>query len=184
MLRIVRIQPQFSGKGVLGHSPKRVLVWGPRRDARPAGERRSGGALEGCLSHRDSDPTWSKARDDAYAQKERPGGEPHRLCTLQNQRDAVRRDETIAIVCAVNPSVSLTAASSPYTGKPFGWGDALPLRKGGYGHEKAPGRWSPQGSFLIKFNLNGPRSHPPNRRYRIRPLKPGGRGGQRPPHRR
>ena len=66
MLRIVRIQPQFSGKGVLGHSPKRVLVWGPRRDARPAGERRSGGALESCLSHRDSDPTWSKARDDAH----------------------------------------------------------------------------------------------------------------------
>ena len=50
MLRIVRIQPQFSGKGALGHSPKCVLVWGPRRDARPAGERRSGGALEGCLS--------------------------------------------------------------------------------------------------------------------------------------
>ena len=63
---IVRIQPQLSEKGALGHSPKRVLVWGPRRDARPAGERRSGGALEGCLSHRDSDPTWSKARDDAH----------------------------------------------------------------------------------------------------------------------
>ena len=62
----------------MGRSPKRVLVWGPRRDARPAGERRSGGALEGCLSHRDSDPTWSKARDDAYAQKERPAGEPYR----------------------------------------------------------------------------------------------------------
>ena len=76
---IVRIQPQLSGKGVLGHSPKRVLVWGPRRDARPAGERRSGGALEGCLSHRDSNPIWSAARDDAYAQKERPGGEPYRL---------------------------------------------------------------------------------------------------------
>ena len=42
------------------------------------GERRSGGALEGCLSHRDSDPTWSKARDDAYAQKERPAGEAYR----------------------------------------------------------------------------------------------------------
>ena len=69
MLRIVRIQPQLSVRGVLGHSPKRVLVWGPRRDARPAGERRSGGALEGCLSHRDSDPTWSKARDDAHIQK-------------------------------------------------------------------------------------------------------------------
>ena len=29
-----------------------------------------------------------------YAQKERPGGEPYRLCTLQNQRDAVRRPQT------------------------------------------------------------------------------------------
>ena len=77
--RIVRIQPQLSGKGVLGHSPKRILAWGPRRDTRPAGERRSGGALEGCLSHRDSNPTWSEARDDAYAQKERHGGEPYRL---------------------------------------------------------------------------------------------------------
>ena len=35
--------------------------------------------MEGCLSHRDSDPTWSKARDDAYAQKERPGGEAYSL---------------------------------------------------------------------------------------------------------
>ena len=86
--------------------------------------------MEGCLSHRDSDPTWSKARDDAYAQKERPGGEPHRLCTLQNQHDAARRDETIAIVCAVNPSVSLTAASSPYTGEPLGWYGATPFTQG------------------------------------------------------
>ena len=62
----------------MGHSPKRVLAWGPRRDTRPAGERRSGGAFGGCLSHRDSDPTWSKARDDAYAQKERPAGEAYR----------------------------------------------------------------------------------------------------------
>ena len=29
-----------------------------------------------------------------YEQKERPGGEPHRLCTLQNQRDADRRLQT------------------------------------------------------------------------------------------
>ena len=80
----IRIQPQLKRKGVLGHSPKCVLVWGPRRDARPAGERRSGGALEGCLSHRDSDPTWSKARDDAYAQKERHGGEPCNLCLCKS----------------------------------------------------------------------------------------------------
>jgi len=37
------------------------------------------------------DPTWSAARDDAYAQKERPGGEPYRFCTLQNQCPAARR---------------------------------------------------------------------------------------------
>ena len=64
--RIVRIQPQLSGKGVLGHSPKRVLVWGPRRDARPAGERRSGGALEGYPKRKLGDPTWSAARDDTH----------------------------------------------------------------------------------------------------------------------
>ena len=63
----------------MGRSPKRVLVWGPRRDARPVGERRSGGALEGYPKRKRSDPTWSAARDDAYAQKERLGGEPYRL---------------------------------------------------------------------------------------------------------
>ena len=61
----------------MGHSPKRVLVWGPQRDARPAGERRSGGALEGYPKRKRGDPTWSAARDDAYAQKERHGGEPY-----------------------------------------------------------------------------------------------------------
>ena len=55
--------------GVLGHSPKCVLVWGPRRDARPAGERRSGGALEGYPKRKRGDPTWSAARDDAHIQK-------------------------------------------------------------------------------------------------------------------
>ena len=37
-----------------------------------------GGAAERwrvAYPHRDSDPTWSKARDDAYAQKERLRGE-------------------------------------------------------------------------------------------------------------
>ena len=108
----------------MGHSPKRVLVWGPRRDARPAGERRSGAALEGCLSHRDSDPTWSKARDDAHEYKECLGGEPYRLCLCKRLRAADRRDETIAIVCASNPSVSQSADTSPYTGEALGWCDA------------------------------------------------------------
>ena len=62
----IRIQPQLSVRGVLGHSPKRVLVWGPQRDARPAGERRSGGALEGYPKRKLGDPTLSAARDDAH----------------------------------------------------------------------------------------------------------------------
>ena len=42
-LRIVRIQPQLSEKGVLGHSPKCVLVWGPGGTQGPLGK---GGAAE------------------------------------------------------------------------------------------------------------------------------------------
>ena len=67
-----RLPPQINpypaqpATGVLGQSPKRVLVWGPRRDTRPAGERRSGGALEGYPKHKRGDPTWSAARDDAH----------------------------------------------------------------------------------------------------------------------
>ena len=89
--------------------------------------------MEGYPKRKRGDPTWSATRDDAYAQKERPAGEPHRLCTLHNLRDAARRDETIAIVCAVNPSVSLTAASSPYTGEPLGWYGATPFTQGRLG---------------------------------------------------
>ena len=62
--------------------------------------------MEGCLSHRDSDPTWSKARDDAHEYKECLGGKPYRLCLCKRLRAADRRDETIAIVCASNPSVA------------------------------------------------------------------------------
>jgi len=36
--------------------------------------------LEGYPKRKLGDLTWSAARDDAYAQKERPGGEPYRLC--------------------------------------------------------------------------------------------------------
>ena len=35
--------------------------------------------MEGYPKRKRGDPTWSAARDDAYAQKERPGGEPYRL---------------------------------------------------------------------------------------------------------
>ncbi len=35
--------------------------------------------MEGCLFHRNSDPTWSVARDGAQEQKKRLGGEPYKL---------------------------------------------------------------------------------------------------------
>ena len=35
--------------------------------------------MEGYPKRKRGDPTWSAARDDAYAQKERLGGEPYRL---------------------------------------------------------------------------------------------------------
>ena len=35
--------------------------------------------MEGYPKRKRGDPTWSAARDDAYAQKERPGGEPYQL---------------------------------------------------------------------------------------------------------
>ena len=34
--------------------------------------------MEGYPKRKRGDPTWSKARDDAYAQKERPAGEAYR----------------------------------------------------------------------------------------------------------
>ena len=58
-----------------------------------------------------------------YAQKERLRGERCLLCLCKRLRDADRRNEMITLIFAVNPSVSLAADSSPYTGEPVGWGD-------------------------------------------------------------
>ena len=79
--------------------------------------------MEGYPKRKRGDPTWSAARDDAYAQKERPGGEPYRLSpsgdsalpkatTNYPRRVGVltktckRREEINAIVSVGNPSVS------------------------------------------------------------------------------
>ena len=56
-------------RGSWGTAPSVFWYGAPRRDARPAGERRSGGALEGYPKRRLGDPTWSAARDDARIQK-------------------------------------------------------------------------------------------------------------------
>ena len=49
--------PAQPATGVLGQRPKRVLLGDPRRVVRPGGERRSGGALEGCPMRKQGDPT-------------------------------------------------------------------------------------------------------------------------------
>ena len=96
-----------------------------------------------------------------YEQKERLGGEPYRLCTLHNLRDAegdhhldpkillhtfIRKKQpprqavqtmplqkapprrqakgNFGIICAIKPSVSRSADTSPYTGEPLGRCDA------------------------------------------------------------
>ena len=80
--------------------------------------------MEGYPKRKRGDPTWSAARDDAHEYKECLGGEPYRLCLCKRLRAADRRDETIAIVCASNSSVSQSADTSPYTGEALGWCDA------------------------------------------------------------
>ena len=84
----------LSVRGSWGTAPSVFWYGAPGGTRGPLGK---GGAAERWRvtpSVSGGDPTWSAARDDAYAQKERPGGEPYRLCTLQNQRPAARRPLT------------------------------------------------------------------------------------------
>ena len=79
--------------------------------------------MEGYPKRKRGDPTWSAARDDAYAQKERLGGEPYRLSPSGDSappkattdyprrvgvltKPCKRREEINAIVSAGNPSGS------------------------------------------------------------------------------
>ena len=103
---IVRIQPQLSGKGVLGHSPKRILVPFVRIKGTP--RRRAAQTLHPAKSTRRRQATTNLA----------PAGQAYSLCLCKRLRAADRRDEMIALIFAVNPSVSLAADSFPYTGEP------------------------------------------------------------------
>ena len=96
---IVRIQPQLSGKGVLGHSPKRILVPFVRTKGTP--RRRAAQTLHPAKSTRRRQATTNLA----------PAGQAYSLCLCKRLRDADRRDEMIALIFAVNPSVSLAADS-------------------------------------------------------------------------
>ena len=142
--------------GVLGRSPKRVLVWGPRRDARPAGERRSGGALEGYPKRKRGDPTWSAARDDAYAQKERPGGEPYRLCTLHILRDAFRRPQTIP--CRVGIQILISKRPRPAARRLPTWSRISSAAHSSANRSPAPARRdpSPPQNIIIIPSLTPP----------------------------
>ena len=83
MPSIVCIQPQFSGKGVLGHSPKRVLVWGPGGTQGPPGK---GGAAErwrvtpsvsGVTRH-GAQPATTRTRKSRASAASRTGFAPRR----------------------------------------------------------------------------------------------------------
>ena len=74
-------------------------TWGPRKVARLFGGRRSGGALEGCLSHGDGDPTWSAAHDDA-AQRSKKSNERMRedFFGHRKRRKAITRRSEVQIL--------------------------------------------------------------------------------------
>ena len=91
-----------------------------------------------------------------YAQKERHGGEPYRLCLCKRLRAADRRDETIAIVCASNPSV---AAAPCHFSLRLGHGAALICHRHIIHYRAATSLPLTQGSLLVdampEFGMKG-----------------------------
>ena len=79
--------------GGLGAQPQAYFGMGPPagREARWGKEERR--SVGGYPKRKRGDPTWSAARDDAYAQKERLRGERCLLCLCKRLRDADRREE-------------------------------------------------------------------------------------------
>ena len=122
----IRIQPQLSGKGVLGHSPKRILVPFVRTKGTP--RRRAVQALH---------PAKSSRRRRRLQTGPRRGGEikpSHSLCRQPLSHGyavpaphtqgslwggAPPTGEMELLPFADNPSVSLTAHNSPCTGEAF-----------------------------------------------------------------
>ena len=58
-----------------------------------------------------------------FTEKYPPAGQAYKQKPFIKLCDADRRNITISIVSPVNPSVSLTATSSPYTRETMGWGE-------------------------------------------------------------
>ena len=83
----------------MGHSPKRILVPFVRIKGTP--RRRAAQTLHPAKSTRRRQATTNLA----------PAGQAYSLCLCKRLRAADRRDEMIALIFAVNPSVSLAADS-------------------------------------------------------------------------
>ena len=76
-----------------------------------------------------------------YAQKERPGGEPYRLCTLHILRDAFRRPQTIP--CRVGIQILISKKPRPAARRLPTWSKISSAAHSSANRSPAPARRDP-----------------------------------------
>ena len=91
-----------------------------------------------------------------YAQKERPGGEPYRLCTLHILRDAFRRPQTIP--CRVGIQILISKRPRPAARRLPTWSRISSAAHSSANRSPAPARRdpSPPQNIIIIPSLTSP----------------------------
>ena len=91
-----------------------------------------------------------------YAQKERPGGEPYRLCTLHILRDAFRRPQTIP--CRVGIQILISKRPRPAARRLPTWSRVSSAAHSSANRSPAPARRdpSPPQNIIIIPSLTSP----------------------------
>ena len=91
-----------------------------------------------------------------YAQKERPGGEPYRLCTLHILRDAFRRPQTIP--CRVGIQILISKRPRPAARRLPTWSKISSAAHSSANRSPAPARRdpSPLQNIIIIPSLTSP----------------------------
>ena len=91
-----------------------------------------------------------------YAQKERPGGEPYRLCTLHILRDAFRRPQTIP--CRVGIQILISKKPRPAARRLPTWSKISSAAHSSANRSPAPARRdpSPPQTIIIIPSLTSP----------------------------
>ena len=85
-----------------------------------------------------------------YAQKERPGGEPYRLCTLHILRDAFRRPQTIP--CRVGIQILISKKPRPAARRLPTWSKISSAAHSSANRSPAPARRDPSPPQNIIIN--------------------------------